>query len=89
MHISNISVCQVCLKDMTFFYMINSGSAVTNSPNSDIIDAIHKLVKYLEITHGVKVQKVRQSSFLLHFFALNCYYEIRSIKCIAKRNSTL
>ncbi|XP_032667905.1 fatty-acid amide hydrolase 2-B-like isoform X2 [Odontomachus brunneus] len=48
---------KVRLKDMRFFYMTNSGSIVTNSPDSDMKNAIHKLVKYLETTHGVKVQK--------------------------------
>ncbi|EFN75789.1 Fatty-acid amide hydrolase 2 [Harpegnathos saltator] len=49
---------KVYLKDMKFFYMIDSGSIMTNSPNSDMKYAIRKLVEHLETTHGVTVQKI-------------------------------
>ncbi|XP_014477809.1 PREDICTED: fatty-acid amide hydrolase 2 isoform X2 [Dinoponera quadriceps] len=50
---------KVCLRNVRFFYMNNSGSVMTNSPDGDVGDAIHKLIKYLETTHGVKVQKTK------------------------------
>lgn len=48
---------KVHLKDIKFFYMDHCDPRVTNTVNSDIKDAIYKLIRYLETTYGVKVQK--------------------------------
>lgn len=48
---------KVRLEDMKFFYMDHCGSSVTSSVNSDIKGVIYKLIRYLETTYNVKVQK--------------------------------
>lgn len=48
---------------MKFFYMDHCGSSVTNPINSDMKSIIYKLVKYLEMTYNVKVQKVCDKNF--------------------------
>lgn len=60
---------KVRLKDMKFFYMDHCGSSVTNPVNSDMKNVIYKLIRYLEMTYNIKVQKANlkdmKSSFEL------------------------
>jgi hypothetical protein len=51
---------QVFLNDMKFFYMDDCGSIATSRVNSDMKNAIYKLVRYLEDKYRIKVQKVQQ-----------------------------
>lgn len=74
---------KVRLKDMKFFYMDHCGSSVTNSVNSDMKNVIYKLIRYLEMTYNIKVQKANlkdmKSSFELSAFILLRIQDIYSI----------
>jgi len=50
---------QVSLRNIRFFYMDNCGSIAVNGVNSDMKNAIYKLIKYLENNYDIKVRKVR------------------------------
>jgi len=49
---------QVSLKDVKFFYMDDCGSIAVSRVNSDMKNAIYKLIRHLEDEYCIKVRKV-------------------------------
>lgn len=57
---------QVELKDIKFFYMEDDcGSIATSAVDREMKQNIRKVVEYMETTHGIKVQQVYKSYFII------------------------
>lgn len=60
---------KVPINEIKFYYMEGDGSGATNKINSDMYDALHRAIDYIE-NKQIKVRKVSLIKLINSFFLL-------------------